>query len=1230
MKNSYLLVIKWVGRHVGSLLLSSVLPVGAVLAQPTITAVTPKVNALATPASGSVTTTFSQPLTATSGGALQVYSAQRGGWRTRGTQVATVSGNTLTFTPSDYAFAAGERVDVTVTRAAASSSGSLARAQVRQFTTAVGGSGRGTFTYGATTGIHPAYSPTSLAAGDLDGDGDLDIVCTPNNATVNLVYMWLNNGSGVYSSAPSVATAGNPSNVTLADVDGDGDLDILAISTLFYTGGGSVVSVRLNNGAGVFSGNQEVAAGSSLNGLAVGDVDGDGDLDLVVPNYVTAGTATVCLNNGSGTFTKSSNVSVDTKPSVVVLGDIDSDGDLDLLTGSYGGGVSVRLNDGSGTFSGTRYVATGSYPFGLTLGDVDGDGDLDLAATNSLASTVQVRLNNGSGIFGGGQSVDVGLGFNHESEPYGVVLADMDADGDLDLFSANSKDGAVAVRLNNGKGTFSGSTSQYVSVGYNPTRVVMADVDGDRDLDMLVGNHFETTLSIIYNRESNQAPTLTAVSPGSGAAGSLITLTGTNLTGATAVSFNGTAATTFTVVNATTVTATVPTGATSGNVTVTTPSGTTGGILFTVTYPDLVVNTTTTIPAGTYNSITVTSTGAGTLAGNVTVNTSFTVQSGGTLTDGCAIISGTGSFTLAAGATLSICAAQGIATSGASGTVQVTGPRSFSPDASYVYNGSAAQVTGDGLPSQVRNLSITNTQNVTLSQGVAIAQVLTISDRGSLIQPSAAASITLLSDATAGTALMVNKSSGFLDGPTTTIQRAIDGSTNAGSGYRHFAPPVYGATIGDLTTAGFTPVVNSLYNTQGASVQPFPTVYFYEESRVSDTGVPGSGFDKGWVSPDDLTDQLFNAIGYTLQLPATAKLSVTGRVFNNGGVGHYLYRTGSDADAGWSLVGNPYASPIDWRLVTASDRAGLDAAMYVFESTGPYTGSYRSYANGIGGNPIIPLGQAFFVRVSSGQTQGLMFFQGSQRVTTFDAATSFKRTTADPRPQLALSLSDATLHDITYLYQEAGATTGVDAEYDAVKMPNSNGLNVSQLASNAKLAINGLPTLTATTSVPLVVGVPAAGTYTLALTTLNNLPAGLDAYLRDAQTGRTVKLATGGSYRFDVTATQAATPVLGRFTLLFSPATPLATAPALAPELVGIYPNPAHGSFTVTVPTVTGATQVHVELVNALGQVLRQQSAALPASGASFVVPATGLAAGVYVLRLQAGNTTLTKRVVIQ
>jgi hypothetical protein len=1074
----------------------------------------------------------------------------------------------------------------------------------------------------ATTYGTSGSNPISIAVADVNSDGNPDLFTA--NTGNNTVGVLLGNGTGTFQAAATYSTGGNnPISIAVADVNGDGKLDLLTANQ-----GSHTVGVLLGNGNGTFQpiATYDTGTNSFPYSIAVADVNSDGKPDLLTANFILS-TVGVLLGNGNGSFQAATNYSTgsNSSPYSIAVADINSDGKLDLLTANNGNNTAgVLVGNGNGTFQPIATYSTGdnSSPYNIAVADVNGDGKLDLLTANNGNNTAGVLLGNGNGTFQAAINYDT-----RGNNPIGIAVADVNNDGQPDLLTTNRNSNTAGVLLGTGTGTFQVATT-YGTGGNNPMGIAVADVNSDGQPDLLTTNFNSNTVGVLLNTVLYAAPTLTSINPTSAPVGRSVTLTGTNLTGATAVRFNG-RVTMFVVVNSSTITATVPPGATSGDVTVTTLRGTTNGLLFTVTYPDLVVNTPTTIPAGTYNSITVTSTGAGTLAGNVTVNTSLTVQSGGTLTDGCALISGAGSFTLAAGATLSICAAQGITTSGASGTVQVTGTRSFSPDASYVYNGSAVQVTGGGLPSQVRNLSITNTQNVTLSQGVAIAQVLTISDRGSLIQPSAAASITLLSDATAGTALLVNKSSGFLDGPTTTIQRAIDGSTNAGSGYRHFAPPVYGATIGDLTTAGFTPIVNSLYNTQGASVQPFPTVYSYEESRVSDTGVPGSGFDKGWVSPNDLTDQLFNAKGYTLQLPATAKLSVTGRVFNNGGVGLGVYRTGSDADAGWSLVGNPYASPIDWSLVDASDRAGLDAAMYVFESTGPYTGSYRSYANGIGSNPIIPLGQAFFVRVSSGQTEGLMFFKGSQRVTTFNA-TSFKRTTADLRPQLALSLSSATLHDITYLYQEAGATTGVDAEYDAVKMSNSNGLNLSQLATTTRLAINGLPALNAATSVPLVVGVPAAGTYTLSPTTLSNLPAGLDAYLRDAQTGRMVKLAVGSGYSFDVTATQAATPVLGRFTLQFSPATPLATAPALAPELVGVYPNPAHGSFTVTVPAVAGATQVQAELVNTLGQVIRRHAAALPASGASFNVHTAELAAGVYVLRLQAGDTTLTKRVVVQ
>ncbi|TDN39164.1 hypothetical protein, partial [Hymenobacter sp. UV11] len=179
----------------------------------------------------------------------------------------------------------------------------------------------------------------------------------------------------------------------------------------------------------------------------------------------------------------------------------------------------------------------------------------------------------------------------------------------------------------------------------------------------------------------------------------------------------------------TTATATVPTGATTGNVTLTTPAGTSNGILFTVV-PDLTISTGTaaspvSIAAGTYGSITVTSTGYAVLGGAVVVNTGCTVSGG--LTTACQPLTGGGSFTLAAGGTLGICDAAGISASSSTGAVQVTGTRTFDPGARYTYNGSAAQVTGTGLPGTVAALTLSNPAGLTLTGSVTASSAATLS-----------------------------------------------------------------------------------------------------------------------------------------------------------------------------------------------------------------------------------------------------------------------------------------------------------------------------------------------------------------------------------------------------------------------------------------------------------------------------------------------------------------------
>ena len=737
-------------------------------------------------------------------------------------------------------------------------------------------------------------------------------------------------------------------------------------------------------------------------------------------------------------------------------------------------------------------------------------------------------------------------------------------------------------------------------------------------------------------------PTITGISPSTGARGSSVVLVGTNLLDATGFAFNGAAVAPFTTpTDDLTATVTVPNTATTGPVSTASATLTAyNGPAFTIV-TDLVVNTGTTtsptpIPAGSYNTITVTSTGNAVLAGNVSVATSFTVQPGGGLSDGCAIISGAGTFTLGAGSILGICNAAGITSSGATGAVQVTGTRSFSTAANYGYNTSAA-VTGNGLPATVASLAINTAGNVTLSGPVSVSQAVGVGGAGNLVLNGNA--LTLLSSAS-GTALAVNTGTGAVVGAA-TVQRYIDPSVNPGLGYRHYSAPVSNTTVADLATpTGFSPNVSqgAAYNASATPglVTPFPNVFGYDQARVATAVNNYSPFDKGFVAPTSLADPLVVGRGYAVNIGASQLVDFVGTL-TTGATTVALARNAAAspnaASAGWQLLGNPYPAPLDFAQVTPADMTGLDAAMYVFESSGPYTGTYRSYVNGLPApNRYVGTAQGFFVRVSAGQTSGSFAFRDAQRVTTFATQVPFRRTAVDVRPLVQLALRGATgPADALYAYAETGATPAYDAAFDAVKLPNSTGLNLSSTATTGEsLAIDGRPAFAVGTALPLTVGVPAAGTYTLTAVAFANLPAGLEAFLADAATGQTVNLNRQPAYSFAVNSTQAAALVTGRFVLRFAAASPLATAPAPTAADVTLYPNPAHDQFTALLPAVAGAAQVQGALLNALGQVVRRQTAPATAAGALHLgFDTAGLAAGVYTLRLQAGPVTLVKRVVL-
>ena len=479
-------------------------------------------------ANSAVAATFSEPVAGAA--SLLVYSAQAGG-RKAGIVSATSTGISFAATPGlpTSNFKPGETVQVTLPATVRTATNIPSTKQVYQFTTAAGGAGRGTFTGGS----NPAGSAESWAitTGDVDGDGDLDLLT--GSLLGNVVSLLRNTGNGTFGPATSIIVGIGTTDLALADVDGDGDLDLLASNVTDNT-----VSVRVNNGTGTFSGSQTITlpSNSSPNQLVLGDVDGDGDLDLLVGNGANfTYTVALRLNGGdatgsnTGVFSGGQNVSVGGISQGVALADVDGDGDLDVLAASAGNGfVHIRLNGGdatgsnTGVFSGTGFVGVGDSPGSIAMGDIDGDGDLDLLTANYGSSNVSVCFNRGNGDFinyTANVTVPVGPG------AYNIALADVDADGDLDFLTSNPGYGTggntVSIGLNGGDATGSNTgvfkVSAAVAVGEYPRAITVGDLDGDGDLDFATpsGNSGQVSVRL------NGGTTLAAASASAPAAFSL-------------------------------------------------------------------------------------------------------------------------------------------------------------------------------------------------------------------------------------------------------------------------------------------------------------------------------------------------------------------------------------------------------------------------------------------------------------------------------------------------------------------------------------------------------------------------------------------------------------------------------------------------------------------------------------------------------------------------------------
>jgi hypothetical protein len=232
---------------------------------------------------------------------------------------------------------------------------------------------------------------------------------------------------------------------TLADFDADGDLDL---ATACW--GGEVVAILANDGLGAFRPAATPKVGWAGHSVVPFDADGDGDLDLAVAARAS-NEVSIVRNDGGLTFTTLDPAPVGEAPHSVRAGDLDDDGDTDLVSANDSAdSISVLLGDGTGAFT-RRDVPTGGQPKSVAVADLDGDGIPDVITANLEGNypdeqdpditDLRVHLGVGDGTFREPIAVpDAGM-------PFAVIAADLDADGLLDLASANWTTGSAAVLL---------------------------------------------------------------------------------------------------------------------------------------------------------------------------------------------------------------------------------------------------------------------------------------------------------------------------------------------------------------------------------------------------------------------------------------------------------------------------------------------------------------------------------------------------------------------------------------------------------------------------------------------------------------------------------------------------------------------------------------------------------------------------------------------------------------